>query len=67
MYKMPPLTIDGKRLILKKAVEARGEKAVLAWLSTKGIGSIREIFEHVRKYKAGFFRELYTFSCLEDE
>lgn len=57
--RMPSLTIDGKRQIIAMAIEAIGEDAFLSWLHQKNIPSIRYIYEHVRQYKAKFFRALF--------
>ena len=57
---MPSLTIQGKRLIIANAIKKVGEKAFLDWLNEKGIPSIRYVNEHVRKYKAKFFRDMHN-------
>ncbi len=59
---MPSLTIDGKRDIIARALVAAGEPALLVWLATYNVTSIQFIHEHVRKFKAKFFRELFAFS-----
>jgi len=56
---MPSLTIDGKRNIISMACEAVGEDALLQWLQQYNIPSIRYLNEHVRRYKAKFFRALF--------
>ncbi|MCP4049783.1 MAG: hypothetical protein GY730_03655 [bacterium] len=59
---MPALTIDGKRAIINQTLDAVGEKAFVSWLKKQKIPSIRYINENVRKYKAGFFREMFELS-----
>ena len=60
---MPSHTIEGKRDIITKAHKAMGEKAFLEWLKAKNIPSLRYFQEHVRKYKASYFRELFDKSA----
>lgn len=57
--KMPPLTLAGKRLLIKSAEKHMGKKQLLRWLQLRAIPSIDYLDEHIRKYKAKFFRELY--------
>tara|TARA_A100001015_G_scaffold29062_1_gene32304 strand:- start:4128 stop:4334 length:207 start_codon:yes stop_codon:yes gene_type:complete len=57
--KMPSLTIDGKRQIIKDAAARVGVKRLTAYLQTKGIASVAYLNENVRKYKAKLFRELF--------
>jgi len=56
---MPPLTIDGKRQIIKEAMLALGERQLTVWLKKYNIPSIVYFKEHVRQYKAKLFRDLY--------
>ena len=57
--RFPSLTIDGKWLIIKDAVNRVGNKNLTTWLQNKGIPSVKYFNENVRKYKAKLFRELF--------
>lgn len=56
---MPKLTLDGKRQIIAMARQAMGDKALTAWVKSKDFSSIKDLHQHVRKKKSGFFKELY--------
>lgn len=56
---MPSLTIEGKRAIIANARKAMGDKLLLQWLAPHNVPSLVYLNEHVRKFKAKFFRELY--------
>ena len=56
---MPALTIDGKRQIIAFALEKMGEDPFTQHIQSRGIGSVRLLYEGVRRYKAKFFRELW--------
>ena len=56
---MPPLTIDGKRAIIAKALATLGEKAFVQWLNQYDISSLRSLNENVRRYKTKFFKALF--------
>lgn len=58
---MPSLTIVEKRALIARAISVLGEKAFLVWLAEYDITSIRQLNEHVRRYKSKFFRNLYLF------
>jgi hypothetical protein len=60
--RMPSLTIEGKREIINMALGAVGEDELVKWLNERGIQTIREIYEQVRKHKAKFFRDLFALS-----
>ena len=62
---MPSLTIDGKREIIARALAVVGEPALLVWLAAYNVTSVQFIYEHVRKFKAKFFRELFAMTVRE--
>lgn len=59
---MPPLTVDGKRQIIKLAISQLGEKQLSLWLTKQKIESLKYFTDHVRKYGPKYFRELYNLS-----
>tara|TARA_B100000941_G_C28165235_1_gene379388 strand:- start:37 stop:255 length:219 start_codon:yes stop_codon:yes gene_type:complete len=56
---MPPLTIDGKRQLIKQAIYIHGKKNTEKWLLNHNVQSIQQALESVRKLKPKFFYELF--------
>jgi len=56
---MPSLTVKGKRQIIKDAIDVLGRQKVIEWTDSKNIDTLRHFNEHVRKYGAKYFRELF--------
>mgnify|MGYP001415442942 CR=1 FL=1 len=54
------LTIGGKRQLIQLVGKKLGDKKFCYWLKQRGIPSQRYLLENVRKYKASFFRDLFT-------
>ena len=59
---MPTLTLEGKRTIIDAAMSQKGSAAFTAWLKNKYIPSLRYFQENIRKYKMGFFKELFEWT-----
>ena len=59
---MPALTIDGKRQLIKQAVQVHGKKNVEKWLLTYNLVSLKIAMVSVRKLRPSFFRELYQWT-----
>jgi hypothetical protein len=59
---MPSLTVDGKRKIIADAVDVLGKNQIELWLKEKNIASLHYFNEHVRKFGAKYFRELFDLS-----
>lgn len=59
---MPPLTVEGRRAIIMQGVAALGERDFLSFLKRHRIPSVGHATDHVRKYSAKFFREIFELS-----
>jgi hypothetical protein len=59
---MPSLTLEGKRAITNAAISQKGSVAFTTWLKNKDIPSLRYFQENIRKYKMGFFKELFEWT-----
>ena len=56
---MPSLTIDGKRQLIKQAIQIHGKKNTEKWLQNHNAQSIQYALESVRKLRPKFFYDLF--------